>query len=159
MSTRVEDRARQIYAYLTTPMNTPHRLADMCADLGIDPNATTRRAIRKAAEYAAEDGLCLPCAEPREGGPVYVVTDEAAAALDSTFWLAKIAVGVGVISDKQADWMQSTRLRGMSEADRAMFEAMEAMREQDRAHNASKAATLKALTAVRKAQTLAEKNA
>lgn len=159
--TNLENRARRIYNLLTSPINKPYRYKDICRKLDLPNSDTTHRAIRRAAEFANEDGLCLPCATPtsdRDGhGPVYVVTDDPAAVIDSLVWLASIANGVGVISDEQAEFIRNNHVKGLTAADRALFEALEAVTESDRAHRVAQSKQLKAITAIRRAEKVADR--
>lgn len=159
--TNLDIRARRIYGFLSSPINKPYRYKDICSALSLPNSNTTHRAIRRAAEFANEDGLCLPCASPASdpdgNGPVYMVTDDPAAVLDSVLWLASCAAGLGITGDKQAAWIRNNKVKAMAPADRALFEAVEAMSESEQAHRIAQSKQLKAITAIRRAERVAER--
>jgi hypothetical protein len=89
----VRDRGAMIYAYLTTRLHRPVRMADLAQRFRIVNGDTTRRAVREAAALARADGLCLRVPCPANGFTL-MLTDRAEALLAEAAWLGKVRRGV-----------------------------------------------------------------
>lgn len=145
---RVEERARAIYDHLRADLNTLYTLHDLLAAVDLRESATTRTAIGKARELAAEDGLCLPVACPANGY-TYCVTDDPGAVVDPSMHLGRISIGVGVRKDVHDDFIRS-RMSKLSPADRSMFHSLEKYEEAQRATREAYNEITKAMVAVRR---------
>lgn len=147
---RTEDRAREIYAFLKANLNTVYKIKDLLDELGLYDGTTTRSAIRRARDMAADDGLCFPVA-CFDNGLTYCVTDDPGAVIDPSMHLAKIANGVGVRKDIHDDFIRS-RMAKLAPVDRAMFNSLEKFEFAQREQRVAYAEVLKAITAVRRNQ-------
>lgn len=147
---RVEQRARRVYEHLKGNRNKPYRLPDLLAALNLQDSRTTRAAIRRAREYAAEDGLCFPVACPANGH-TYCVTDDPSAVVDPSMHLGRIGLGIGVRKDVHDDFIRS-RSAQLTPVERSMVHSLEKYEAAQRASREAYSDITKAMVAMRREQ-------
>ena len=145
---RVDDRARAIYEFLSSNLNKPYALGDLLAAIGHRDSCTTRSAIRKARTLAEEDGVCFPIACPANGN-TYCVTDNPAAVVDPSIHLGSIALGVGVRKDVHDEFIRS-RMAQLDPVDRAMVHSLDRMGAAQRETRDAHREMMKAMVAMRR---------
>lgn len=145
---RVASRAEQIYTFLRDHQETPYRLPDLLAELGMRDGTTTRSAIKHARLLAEADGLCFPVAVPANGW-VYVVTTDPIAVLDPTLHLARIEQGVRTTKERHEDFIRP-RLKQMPLSERRVAAAWMNFEDQMRQAQAGAAELTRAMVDMRK---------
>jgi len=147
---RVQERGEIIYSFLRDRLNEPFTIKELMSALSLHDGSTTRAAIRRARDLAADDGLCFPVA-CWDNGLSYCVTDVPATVIDPSIHLGKIALGVGVRKDVHDDFIRS-RMAKLTPVDRAMFHSLEKFEAAQREQRAAYADVLKAITEIRRSQ-------
>lgn len=105
---RVENRAQMVYDFLALHMGEGYTLQELCIELGIDAGSTTRAAIRRARDLAAEAGYHFPPAVP-QNGQRYKVTNLPQDALDPSLHMARIETGVRERKEDGIEFMRRER--------------------------------------------------
>jgi len=119
MSTRnrVGERAELIYLFLSNRVNEVWRKSELLAELELQDSKTTRRAIARARELAADDNLYLTIPD-YDNGYTMGLTDDPSSAVDNALWLARVANGVNVPKHIADDFMRE-RMSKLSGTERA----------------------------------------
>ncbi len=95
MAPRRASRASLIFNYaLARGLDAEFDYARMCYDLEIEPGNGTRQAVRRAAELAAAQGLCLTSACVANGYQMRLTAYDADAAVDSMLHVGRTRLGV-----------------------------------------------------------------
>jgi hypothetical protein len=89
----VDQRAQQIYDYLSARLGQRFSLPVLCQRVNLEPGAKTTVAIRRARDIADANGLHLPPATPQNHF-TYTVTAEALDAVAPAVQMSRIAEGV-----------------------------------------------------------------
>lgn len=140
---RVSERAELIYLFLSNRRNEVWRKSDVLNELGLQDSKTTRRAIGRARELAADDGLYLTIPD-YDNGYTMGLTDDPSAAVDNALWLARVANGVTVPKHIADDFMRE-RMNKLAGSERAYIHLADKALEATRSIQAASDELVKAL--------------
>lgn len=105
---RVEQRAQLIYEFLSLHLGEGYTIGELCDELDIENSATTRSAINRARDLAAEAGRHFPPAVPQNEHR-YLVTELAEDAVDPTLHMSRIGAGVRRREESGIEFMRRER--------------------------------------------------
>lgn len=145
---RIAERSEAIYAFLLERINEKFTIGDLIAELGLQDSRTTRKAIRRAADLAENDGMFLPIACPANGF-TYCVTDDPENVVDPTIHLSSIANGVEMRKDSHADFLSSNS-HELDPLTRELMKGMSEMEEASRKSRDAYAAMTRTMVAMRR---------